>query len=173
MKRNLMTVFILALLILNTVLTGIVMFSVVSANNKTIALVNNIATVLDLELSGVSKGDSAGAPQVAVEDSEIYDIADAMTIALRPSEDGSEHYAQVSVSFSINKTNEDYKTLQPMIATNESKIKSEIIDVVGSYTKEEAMSGEAGLEEAILNKVQTLFGSDFIYEAYFRDIKFQ
>ena len=173
MKRNLMTVFILALLILNTVLTGIVMFSVVSANNKTIALVNNIATVLDLELSGATKEDRASAQSVAVTDSEIYDIADAMTIALKPSEDGSEHYAQVEVSFSINTTHDDYKTYQPMIAEKESKIKSEIIDVVGSYTKEEAMSDEEGLEEAILNRIQTLFGSDFIYEAYFRDIKFQ
>lgn len=173
MKRNLMTVFILALLILNTVLTAIVMFSVVSANKKTIALVDNIATVLNLELSGVSAGDGNQGVQVDVADAEIYDIADAMTIALKPSSDGSEHYAQVEVSFSINTKHDDYKELQPLIAAKESKIKSEIIDVVGSYTKEEAMADQAGLQTAILNKLQTLFGSDFIYEAYFRDIKFQ
>ena len=173
MKRNLMTVFILALLILNTVLTGIVMFSVVSANNKTIALVDNIATVLNLELSGASSSDSGGGAQVSVADSEIYDIADAMTIALKPGADGETHYAQVEVSFSINTKHDDYKDLQPLIATNESKIKSEIIDVVSSYTKEEAIADQAGVQEAILNRIQTLFGSDFIYEAYFRDIKFQ
>lgn len=173
MKRNLMTVFILALLILNTVLTAVIMFSVVSANKKTIALVDNIATVLNLELSGATRADQNGGASVSVADAQIYDIYDAMTIALKPSADGEEHYAQVEVSFSINTKHEDYKSLEPLISERESKIKSEIIDVVGGYTKEEAMADQAGVQKAILNRVQTLFGSDFIYEAYFRDIKFQ
>lgn len=173
MKRNLMTVFILALLILNTVLTAIIMFSVVSANNKTIALVNQIGSVLNLELVGASNSDITGGAGVKVEDTEIYDILSPMTITLKQSADGSEHYAQVEVSFSINTKHKDYKELQPLVAPNESKIKSEIIDVISSYTKEEATANQAGVQEAILNRVQKLFGSDFIYEAYFRDIKFQ
>ena len=173
MKRNLMTIIILALLVVNLVLTGIVMFSTVSANRKTVALVNDIAAVLDLELAGAAQEEEEAKPEVAVSDSEVYDIADALTIALKPSADGSEHYALVSVSFSVNMKHDDYKTYQPMLSAKESKIKSEIIDVVGSYTKEEAMADEAGLEEAILKRVQAMFDSDFVYEAYFRDIKFQ
>lgn len=173
MKRNLMTVIILALLVVNLALTGIVMFTTVSANKKTIALVDNIATVLDLELAGASEEGEEEAVTVSVADSEVYDIADAMTIALKPSADGSEHYALVSVSFSVNTKHDDYADYQPMLAAKESKIKSEIIDVLGSYTKEEAMADEAGLEQAILLRIQTMFESDFVYEAYFRDIKFQ
>lgn len=171
MKRNLMTVVILALLVVNLALTGIVMFTTVSANKKTIALVDSIAQVLDLELAGAHG--RAEAPVVSVADSEVYDIADAMTVALKPSEDGSEHYALVEVSFSVNTKHDDYATYQPMLATKESKIKSEIIDVIGSYTKEEAISDVAGLEQTILTRVQSMFESDFVYEAYFRDIKFQ
>ena len=52
MKKNLMSVVILALLVVNLILTGIMMFSCVSANKKTAALVNDIASVLDLELTG-------------------------------------------------------------------------------------------------------------------------
>ena len=57
MKRNLMTVIILILLVLNLILTAIVTFSTVSANKKTIALVNSIASVLDIEISGASAGE--------------------------------------------------------------------------------------------------------------------
>jgi len=173
MKKNLMSVIILALVLVNLVLTAIIMFSTVSANRKTTALVNSIASVLDLELNGGAAGADETATAVAVTDSEVYDIADSMTIALKPSADGSDHYALCEVSFSLNKKNEDYKTYQPLLAERQSKIKSEIIDVIGSYTKEEASSNVAGLQQAILERVQKMFGSDFIYEAYFRDIKFQ
>ena len=51
MKKNLISVIILALLIVNVVLTAIMMFSVTSASQKTAALVDNIASALDLELT--------------------------------------------------------------------------------------------------------------------------
>lgn len=173
MKKNLMSIIILALVVVNLVLTAIIMFSVVSANRKTVALVNNIAAILDLETNEGVAGEDSGPVVVSVTDTQVYDIADSMTIALKPSSDGSDHYALVEVSFSLNTTNEDFATYQPLLAERESKIKSEIIDVIGSYTKEDAMANVPGLQEAILQRVQNLFNSDFVYEAYFRDIKFQ
>jgi len=173
MKRNLMSIIILALVVVNLVLTAIIMFSVVPANRKTVALVDNIAAVLDLELNEGAAGEEGGTTAVALTDTQVYDIADSMTIALKPSGDGSDHYALVEVSFSLNKAHEDYETYQPLLDERQSKIKSEIIEVIGSYTKEEAMADVPGIQAAILDRVQKLFGSDFIYEAYFRDIKFQ
>ena len=149
------------------------MFSVVSANQKTVALVDSIAGALDLELNNGYQSVGVVQGSVALTDSAVYDIADSMTIALKPSADGSDHYALAEVSFSMNTTNADYVTYQPLLAERESKIKSIIIEVIGSYTKEEAMSDIPALQNAILEKVQGLFGSNFIYEAYFRDIKFQ
>lgn len=172
MKKNLMSVIILALVLVNLILTAIIMFSTVSSNRKTAALVDSIAAVLDLELNSVDAEEET-VSKVAVTDSQVYDIADSMTIALKPSEDGSDHYCLVEVSFSLNTKHDDYKTYQPLLAERESKVKSEIIDVIGSYTKEEAMADVPGLQAAILAKVQSMFDSDFIYEAYFRDIKFQ
>lgn len=174
MKKNLMSVIILALLIVNLVLTGIIMFSTVSANRKTAALVNDIATVLNLELTeGGTAEEEPAEEAVSIADTDVYNVADTMTIALKPSADGTEHYAMVAVSFSLNKQDPDYKDYQPMMAEKESKIKSEIIDVIGSYTKEEATADEAGIENAILQRIQAMFDSKFVFEAYFRDIKFQ
>ena len=161
MKKNLMSVVILALLVVNLILTGIMMFSCVSANKKTAALVNDIASVLDLELTGGGSNTEEVAA-VSVADTEIYNIADAMTVALRPSEDGKEHYCMCEVSFSMNKTHEDYETMSPMVATQESKIRSIIIGVIGGYTKEEAQANQKAIESAILEQVQQMFGSNFI-----------
>ena len=172
MKKNLLSVVILALLVVNLILTGIMMFSCVSANKKTAALVNDIASVLDLELTGGGSNTEEVAA-VSVADTEIYNIADAMTGAVRPSEDGKEQYCMSEVSFSMNKTHEDYETMSPMVATQESKIRSIIIGVIGGYTKEEAQANQKAIESAILEQVQQMFGSNFIYEAYFRDVKFQ
>ena len=172
MKKNLLSVVILALLVVNLILTGIMMFSCVSANKKTAALVNDIASVLDLELTG-GGSNTEEVTAVSVADTEIYNIADAMTVALRPSEDGKEHYCMCEVSFSMNKTHEDYETMSPMVATQESKIRSIIIGVIGGYTKEEAQANQKAIESEILEQVQQMFGSNFIYEAYFRDVKFQ
>ena len=169
-----MSVIILALVAVNVVLTGIIMFSTVSANRKTIALVDDIAAILNLELESASGTEEATEEEMVLpENSEVYDIADAMTVALKDSGDGKDHYAMCSVSFSINTQHEDYKTYQPMLAAKESKIKSEIIEVVGQYTKEEAQANVHGIEGEILKKVQEMFDSTFVYEAYFRDIKFQ
>ncbi|MCR5267193.1 MAG: flagellar basal body-associated FliL family protein [Lachnospiraceae bacterium] len=172
MKKNLLTILILALLFVNLVLTGITMFSLVSANKKTVALVDDIAAALSLDLSKPEEAAEEEAT-ISIADTAVYNIEDAMTIALTPSADGSEHYAVVSVSFSLNTQDPDYETYQPMLSDKESKIKSEIIDAVGSRTKEEAMADREGMQQDILNRVQSMFNSKFIYEAYFRDIKFQ
>lgn len=51
MKRNLLSIIILALLVVNLVLTSIMMVNVSSASKKTAALVGDIADTLKLELS--------------------------------------------------------------------------------------------------------------------------
>ena len=174
MKKNLLTILILALLIVNLVLTGIIMFSTVSANRKTVALVNNIATVLNLEV-GPTEAEAGAEEQVEVSmaDTEMYDIADPMTIALKKGADGADHYAMVEVSLSMNTKDKDYKDNSAMMTTKESLIKSEIIDVIGSYTKEEAEVDKKGMEEAILKRIQDMFDSQFVYDVAFRNINFQ
>ena len=51
MKKNLMTVLILALLIVNIALTGVMLVSIVGTNKKTAQLVDNITTAMNLELT--------------------------------------------------------------------------------------------------------------------------
>ncbi len=170
MKRNLILVIICALCLVNVVLTAVMMVTTMSANKKTATLINDISAVLDLELDPNAFIPNQGPSLV---DTETYNIDDEMVIALAPSGDGQDHYAMVSVSFSIDKTAKDYAEMRPLLDQNVSKIRSEIMNIVGGYTKEEALENPKALENAILANLQTMFDSKFIYEVFFRDFKCQ
>lgn len=175
MKKNLLTIIILALLVVNIVLTAVMMFTVIPANRKTIALVNDIAGVMNLELSNPIDMASASA-MVSVDDTVTYDIADQLTISLKKSEgDDADHYVIVSVSLYMNSKDDDYKAYGgEAVAQRESMIKNEINDAIGSYTYEEAQAlGNAGLQDAVLEKIQSMYNSKFIYKVGFRDIMVQ
>ncbi len=175
MKKNLFSIMILALLVVNIAMTAIMMFSIIPANKKTITLVGNIASILNLDISDPSaSGAQAEEAVVSVEDTATYDIEDAMTIALKKSENGEQHYGVVEVSLCMNTKDKDYKDYGATIAEKKSMIQNTIIDAIGSYTYEEAEAlGTAGIQDAVLKKIQEMYNSKFIYKVAFRDIKFQ
>lgn len=173
MKKNLISVIILALLIVNIVLTAIMMFSVTGASRKTAALVDNIATALNLELSSGTEG---GAEEVvSMADTETYSFAENMTIPLKKSEgDDKDHYCIVSITLSINKKADGYKEYGSAenLAAMEGLIKDEINSVFAQYTTEEARDNQEAIKKEIIGRIQTMFDSKFIYNVSFGDIMF-
>ncbi len=162
MKKNLLSIIILAVLVIDLVLTAIVMFSTTGAMNKTSKLVTDIATALSLELEADKQADENGF--VPISDTEVYDVPDKMTITLLPGEDGKAHYCVVRVALSINTKHTDYKELNPKIAQNVSRIKSIINEVICEYTYEEALSSSSSMKKEILKEIQELFGSAFVFD---------
>lgn len=173
MKKNLISVIILALLIVNIVLTAIMMFSVMGASKKTAALVDNIATALNLELASGTEG---GAEEVvSMADTETYSFAEDMTIPLKKSEgDDKDHYCIVSITLSINTKADGYKEYGSAenLATREGLIKDEINGVFANYTMEEARDNQEEIKKEIINRIQQMFDSKFIYNVSFGDIMF-
>lgn len=170
MKKNLISVIILALLIVNIALTSVMLFSVTSTNKATADMVMRITGAMDMELS--SADGTAFTPVVPIENIASYDIVDTMTIRLKQDEDGAEHYIMIAVTLSMDMEHEDYKTYGESLTDRESLIKSEIINVVGQYTMAEAQADEAGMKQAILESIQNMFGSDFVFRVDFRDVKY-
>ena len=167
MKKNLISVIILALLIVNVVLTAIIMFSVTSASQKTAALVDNIASALDLELTA-----QTGETEVVVpmENIEVYSISESMTIPLMKGEDGEDHYCVVSVSFSIDKEADGYKTYGSDLTAQEKLLMDKINAIFGEYTIEMARGNEEQIKKEILEEVQKMFDSEFIFAVSFSSI---
>lgn len=168
MKKNMISILILALLIVNIVLTAIMMFSVVGTARKTSALIDNITAAINLELDN-QRGTSTEATviEVPIEDIEVYKVEEELTIPLTAGADGKNHYYLVSVALSLNMKDDDYKKLKDTIADREELIKGEIISVIGSYTVEELQEGTDGVRMEILSRIQKLFGSEFIFNVTF------
>ncbi len=167
MKRNLLSIIILALLVVNIVLSAIMMVSVTSASRKTAALVSDISALVGLEINGLPAS-SASANTVTMADTAVYDIADEMTIPLKNDEDGTAHYAVGNVSLSLNMNHEDYATYnEETLALSEGIIKDIIFSVMGEYTVDEARSNSSQIKSEMLEEIQEKFDSEVIYSVSF------
>lgn len=169
MKKNLLSIIILALLIVNLVLTSIMMFSVMGTNKKTGAVVADIASILKLEL-GNGEGGAEEAPAVSMEDTAIYEIEEEMTILLAKGADEGEHVALVQVSLSMNTKDKGYKTYGATIGDQESLIKGVITDVISKYTADEVQPRIEDIKEEILSEIQKMYESEFIYQITFSKV---
>lgn len=167
MKKNLLSILILVLLIVNIVMTSIMMFSITGMARKTSALVTDISSVVKLEtMEGVTEESVAS---VSMSDTDVYDIADQMMIELKPGEDGKSHYYMVSVSLALNMKDKGYDTYGATLSTKESLIKGIITNVISSYTMEEIQGNKEAIRQEILEKIQEDFDSKFIYQVTFRE----
>ena len=170
MKKNLLSIIILALIVVNIVLSAIMMVSVSSASKKTAALVGDISALIGIEINGVAP--SQAVSSVSMADTGVYTIkngAEDLTIPLKTGEDGKTHYAVGSVSLSLNKTHEDYATYgsDEAMASRTGLITDIIYSVFAKYTMEEAQANSAQIKAEILKGVQELYGSDFIFGVSF------
>lgn len=172
MKKNLVSIIILALLIVNIILTSVMLFSVTGTMKKTASLIDGIAMALSLEL-GEDINAGAEAEAVPMEDVAVYQIADEMTIPLAIGADGKDHFCMVSVSLSMNKKAEGYKDYGETVGEKEDLIKGEIVSAIGSYTIEEAKADTDAVRKDILLRIQRMYGYDFVYDVVFREIFFQ
>lgn len=164
MKRNLLSIIVIALLVVNIVLSAIMMVSVSSASKKTAALVSDIATLVGLEINGLPAATVAAEANVTMADTAVYNVTDEMTIPLKTGEDGQSHYAVGNVSLSLNTKHEDYKTYnEETLAASEGIIKDIIFSVLGNYTKEEAQSNADQIKGEMLERLREKFDSEVIY----------
>lgn len=173
MKKNLLTVLILALLIVNIVLTSIMMISVTSTNKKTAQLVDNIATVMKLELTTPgSEGEDV--VEVSLADTYVYNLSSSMTIPLAMDAEGNQPYMMCEVGFSLNTKDKAYKSYGSQISEGEmdTLLMDTINTVVGSHTEAECRDDMDGLKTEILEAVRDLFQSDFIYKVSISQVKF-
>jgi flagellar FliL protein len=165
MKKNILTVIILAMALINIVLSAVIIFVIVPTSNRTNNLVSKVAQIIDLEL----EDPDAKEDEIAVSDIETYEVEDKLTIRLKKS-DEAKHYAIVYVSLSINKKHEDYAELQPLIAQNDNEIKEIVTDAFSAYTIDEVDDNKNKIKEQVLSRIQELFKSDFIINVSFGNL---
>lgn len=179
MKKNLMSVLILILLIVNIALSAVMMISVVGTNQKTAQLVDSVLLAMNLEM--YSPGSGANVP---LSDSVPYDFDgdNTLTILLAPSvtvnesgtvTSGKDVYIQFDIALLMNTKHEDYATYYENIASYKGLLLDTIESVVSAHTEEECRAGfTEDIREEILRAVQNLFKSQFVYQITLSNVKY-
>lgn len=164
MKKNLMSVIILALVVVNLVLTGIMMFTIVPQTKNANKMIEAVCAAIDLELSS---GAGSGVSNLPIDQIATYPLnaGETLTINLAKGEDGKTHYAVTAIALSLNNKSEGFEKYGATgLAEKEPIIQGNILEVFRKYTIEE-LNDEKGLQKLkteILKDLQQMFGADFI-----------
>ena len=172
MKKNLITVVVLALVLVNLVLTAVLTITILPQTKKANELITRVCSAIDLELrSGAVTNDAA--MRVPIDKVATFDVEE-MTINLKDSGDGKKHYATVAVSLSMNTESDGYKEYGGEKMTERlSLIKNQINSIISGYTYEEFTADQQAVQNAILAGLQQLFNSDFIVSVGFSKVTSQ
>ena len=166
MKKNLMTVIILALVFANFVLTAIMMFTIIPTTQKANELITKVCEAIDLELNS---GAATGLSNLPIDQIATYNVSsgEKMTVNLA----GGDNYAVVAVSLSINKESERYKKATTEILTEqEAIVKDTINQIIRQYTKDEFLENTQQVQDEICKILQETYGVDYIVGVNFASL---
>lgn len=161
MKKNLISVIILALTFANFVLTALLIFTVLPETKKANEMITSVCSAIDLELNS---GASVSSSNLPIEQITTYSVNGGENITTNlKSEDGTNHYVVVTISLSLNNKSENYEKYSPEILTEkDSIIQDDIIQIISSYTVDEFNSNVTEVKDQILADMQNMFGSDYV-----------
>ena len=170
MKKNLISVLILALVLANLILTGILAFSIIPQTKKSNELINRVCSAIDLEL------ESGANISVPIENIELYNITEEFTCNLADSGDGKDHFALFTVGFSINTESKEYNKGEGVtnLDAKVTIVRDQINSIVSRYTLEELKAdGNYAVKQDILKAMQEIFGAEFIVGVSFSSVNAQ
>ncbi len=169
MKKNLITMLTMTLVLVNLILTIILTITIIPETQKANSLISKICAAIDLDL----ESGTASSSTVPIDQIEVYEISETMTISLKQDGDGEAHYALLGITLSLDTQNSDYKTLSSELSSKETLVRAQINEVVSSYTLDEIRSDPSTVQNDILKSLQQMFGSTFIISVGFSSAQYQ
>lgn len=169
MKKNILTVIILATTLINMTLMIVMLFAFLPNVKRTNNLIAKVAQMVELELENVVPKES----NLKITDMEPYKPKDAadLTVNLKKEDgDSKTYYAVVKWEIGMSKSHEDYKKMKPLVEANESRIKEVIRTEVEKYSIQNIVNNKDKIKDDVLKILQDdVFGSDFIVSVTFSD----
>lgn len=163
MKKNLITVIILALCVVNLILNVMLVFVCMPSARKTNTLITEIASVLDLELAS-----NDGQQSVELENMDNFNI-EAQVVNLKDDGSGDSHYVQMGLTLGLDKSSKDYETLKTVLEGASGAVFDEARNVVQNYTYAEVTNQETqkAIKKQILDNLQKKYATQCIYNVSF------
>lgn len=161
MKKNLISVIILALVIANFVLTALLVFTILPETKKANQLIESVCSAIDLDLNS---GATSGLSNVPIDQVDDFPLngGETMTISFKTDDSGTAHYLVAAISLSLNKESDVYKDKNFDITTKENLIKAEVNTIVGQYTMDAFNTDKQAVYDEILSSLQDMLGADYI-----------
>ncbi|WP_310604353.1 flagellar basal body-associated FliL family protein [Anaerosporobacter sp.] len=171
MKKNILTIVIMALAIVNLVLTAVIMFSVVPNVNKTNNLIDQVAEIINLDLEAQNGNQKI----ITADDLENYDLTQEQVINLKKDADSTkERYAVINnISISLYKGVDEYAKVKTTIEASTSYIYDVIRQAFSAYTKEDAKNNEEVIKANIIQKLNEKFGDKVVQDIAFGNLVYQ
>ena len=166
MKKGLVNLIILVLAVTNVALTAILVFAIVPAMNATSDLVAKVAEAIDLEKELKDQQSDT----ISIDKTKTFTFAEKMSILLKPSEDGSQNYAQFQVVLILNKEDENFDKYESQLTTYENYMRTKVNNVLANYTAEELAINKSYAANEVRDALRKLFNeTEFIYSVGFSD----
>ena len=162
MKKNILTIVIMAATLINVILSAVLVFSVMPAMNKTSNLVDKVASVIDLEIEDANAEEQEYTMDDLDPYQKTYDPAVNINLKKEAGDDAN-HYAQLAgFTVSFNKKAEDYSKISETIRTNDVYVDDIVRETISSYTASSFDRKKVPTE--IVKKIQEKYNTKVVVE---------
>lgn len=168
MKKSILSIITLVLVLTNTILTGIMTFVVVQSMSNSNELIKKVAQAIELE-----KPEEEKETEILISDTETYNPDTKLTIKLKDSGDGREHYAVIFPQLKLNKKSKDYSKYKGTLEQHAGDITQCVQDVVQKYTAKQLQDNPDQIRNEILEELQKMYDSKFIIGVIFSSTTIQ
>ncbi|MGN0151382.1 MAG: flagellar basal body-associated FliL family protein [Wujia sp.] len=165
MKKNLITVIILAICIINLVFNILLVFVFMPSATKTNKLITDISEILDLEIASQKS------------ENGTFDVSNLAPFQLEQGNpinlaaDGSDeiHVVQYGLTINLDKTASDYTKTETNLTASTALIYDTVRNIIGHYTYEQVIDVEVQnqIKEELLAALRETFNTDCIYSVSF------
>jgi flagellar FliL protein len=166
MKKNLITVLILAISIINLVFNILLVFVFMPSATKTNKLITDIAEVLDIEIAS-QEGISNVSFDVA--DLASFELEQGNPINLADDGSGTSHVLQYGLTLNLDSTADDYSKVNSSLESSTAMVYDLTRDIIAKYTYAEVKDVEVQkqIKEELLTELRETFGTVCIYSVSF------
>ena len=162
MKKNILTIVIMAATLINLVLSAVMIFSVVPAMNKTSNLVDKVASVVDLEIEDANKD----AQDYTVEDLKPFEVKYDTSLKINLQKDNGDetlHYAVLDgIVVSFNTKADDYDTIYKAVEANPVYVNDIVKETIAEYSI--TTINESKIKAEAIKKMQEKYNTKCIVE---------
>ncbi|MCI5640193.1 MAG: flagellar basal body-associated FliL family protein [Lachnospiraceae bacterium] len=172
MKKNIFSVIITALTVINVVLTAIMFFVMMPTFTKTNNLLTQIASAINLDLN--VDGEANGEEDYSLKDLETVAVTfdSKQNLNLKTGSDGQAHYALLDgYSLSVYKEADDYKDVSDILTNNQAEITDIIRAVIQSHSADDI--SEDVIKKEALEQIQEHLDSKAVKKVMLSNFMYQ